>query len=74
MLAEYIAKAVESAEYEKMENGRYFATIPSFQGLWAEGETVEVARRELIETLEDWILITFRRGFPVPVLPILNEH
>jgi predicted RNase H-like HicB family nuclease len=68
MLAEYIAKAVEKASYEKMENGRYFATIPGFKGLWAQGRTVEIARRELISTLEDWLLISFRRGYPVPVL------
>ena len=68
MLSEYIAKAVEKARYEKMGNGRYFATIPGFKGLWAEGKTIEAARRELIETLEDWILISFRRGYPVPVL------
>ena len=29
MLSDYIAKAVEKADYEKMENGRYFATIPA---------------------------------------------
>ena len=29
MLAEYIAKAVERARYEKMDNGRFFATIPA---------------------------------------------
>ena len=69
MLAEYIAKAVEKAGCEKMENGPFFATIPGFKGLWAEGKTVEAARRELIETLEDWLLISFRRGYPIPVLP-----
>ena len=63
MLSDYIAKAVEKARYEKMENGRYFATIAGFKGLWAEGKTIEAARRELIETLEDWILISFRRGY-----------
>ncbi len=68
MLSDYIAKAVEKAEYEKMENGRFFATIPGFKGLWAEGKTVESARRELISTLEDWVLLSFRRGYPVPVL------
>lgn len=76
MLAEYIAKAVEAAEYERMENGRYFASIPGFEGLWAEGETIELARRELVATLEDWILITFRRGYAIPVLsgiPDLNQ-
>ena len=68
MLTDYIAKAVEKADYEKMENGRFFATIPGFKGLWAQGKTVEAARRELISTLEDWVLLSFRRGYPVPVL------
>ena len=68
MLTDYIAKAVEKADYEKMENGRYFATIPGFKGLWAQGKTVEAARRELISTLEDWVLISFRRGYPVPTV------
>ncbi|MBI5774039.1 MAG: type II toxin-antitoxin system HicB family antitoxin [Verrucomicrobia bacterium] len=68
MLTAYIAKAVEKARYEPMENGRFFATIPGFKGLWAEGKTVEAARRELIETLEDWLLLAFRFGDDVPVV------
>ena len=68
MLAEYIAKAVEKAAYEKMENGRFFATLPGFKGLWAEGKTVEAARRELISTLEDWLLMAIRCGDDVPVI------
>ncbi len=68
MLSAYIARAVEQAYYERMENGSYFATIPAFKGLWAEGKTIEAARRELIETLEDWLLLAFRFGDDVPVL------
>ena len=68
MLTDYIAKAVEKADYEKMENGRFFATIPGFKGLWAQGKTVEAARRELISTLESWVLIAFRFGDSVPVV------
>jgi predicted RNase H-like HicB family nuclease len=68
MLSDYIAKAVEKAEYEKMENGRFFVTIPGFKGLWAEGKTVEAARRELISTLEDWVLLALRFQDAVPVV------
>ncbi len=68
MFAEYLAKAVEKASYEKMENGRFFATLPGFKGLWAEGKTVESARRELISTLEDWLLLAIRCGDEVPVI------
>lgn len=73
MFAEYIARVAEGARYETMENGRYFATIPAFKGLWAEGKTIEAARRELIEALEDWVLIALRRGCTVPALPDLKD-
>jgi predicted RNase H-like HicB family nuclease len=68
MFAEYIAKAVEKAGYEKMEDGRFFATLPGFKGLWAEGKTIEAARRELISSLEDWLLLAIRCGDDVPVI------
>ena len=68
MLTEYIAKAVETASYEKMEKRGYFATLPGFKGLWAEGKTVEAARRELISSLEDWLLLALRCGDDVPVV------
>jgi predicted RNase H-like HicB family nuclease len=68
MFAEYIAKAVEKAGYERMEDGRFFATLPGFKGLWAEGKTVEAARRELISSLEDWLLLAIRCGDDIPVI------
>ena len=67
MFAEYLAKAIEKAEYEKMENHRFFATIPGFKGLWADGASVEAARRALLETLEGWLLLAIRFGDDVPM-------
>ncbi|MCI0535244.1 MAG: hypothetical protein L0Z50_08450 [Verrucomicrobiales bacterium] len=61
MLTEYIAKALENAQLERMEDNRYFGTVPEFQGAWAEGDTAENCRRELAEVLEDWILLAIRR-------------
>jgi predicted RNase H-like HicB family nuclease len=68
MFAEYLAKAAEKAEYEKMETGRFFATIPGFKGLWADGVTVEATRRELLARLEGWLLLAIRCGDEVPVM------
>ena len=68
MFSDYIATAVEKAVYEKMETGRFFATIPGFKGLWAEGKTVEAARRELLGALKDWLLLAIRCGDDVPVV------
>jgi predicted RNase H-like HicB family nuclease len=62
MLTDYIREAMRLAHYEIMENGRFFATIPPLDGLWAEGPTLEQCREELHSTLEDWIMIKLRLG------------
>ena len=69
MLAEYINKAIEDAEFERMENGRYFGTALKFKGVWAEGETVDDCRLELAEALESRILLAIKFRDPIPVLP-----
>jgi predicted RNase H-like HicB family nuclease len=51
-----------------MENGRFFGSIPSCQGCWAEGATLEECRDELESTLEDWILLGVQFGHKLPVV------
>jgi predicted RNase H-like HicB family nuclease len=68
MLTEYIEKALRTAHYEIMENGRYWGEIPPLQGVWAEGDTLEKCRETLREVLEDWLLVGLRRGHRIPVL------
>ena len=57
MLSDYMDKAMQHAQYERIEDGTYFATIPGFEGLWANGKTEEECRKELREVLEGWILL-----------------
>jgi len=66
MITEYIKKALEKARYEKLEDGTWFAEIPGFQGVWANGKTVEETRNELQEVLEEWILLTVKDGEQLP--------
>ncbi|HLF76629.1 MAG TPA: type II toxin-antitoxin system HicB family antitoxin, partial [Dehalococcoidia bacterium] len=40
MFAEYLAKALQGAEYELIEDGTYFATIDGFPGVWGNGKTI----------------------------------
>ncbi|CAN5642452.1 hypothetical protein BH20VER1_BH20VER1_05450 [soil metagenome] len=68
MLTDYIRVAMRLAHYEVMENGRFFATIPGFRGLWAEEASLEACREELQSTLEDWILLGVRLGHELPVV------
>lgn len=66
MLFEYIQKAIEKTEYKKLENGTWFAEIPGFQGVWANGKRVEDCRRELLGVLEEWLILKLRDSEPVP--------
>ena len=44
MLGEYIQGAIENAEYKKLEDGSWFAEIPGFDGVWANGKSVKECR------------------------------
>ena len=68
MLLEYLEKAVEKAEYKKLDDDSWFAQIPRFEGVWANGKTVEECRRELLEVLEEWIFLKINDGDSIPVL------
>lgn len=46
----------------------WFAEIPDFPGVWANGATVEACRRELVEVLEEWLILKLRDRDPIPVL------
>ncbi len=68
MITEYISAALHEAQYELMENGRYFASAPSCPGLWAEGATLEGCRDELVSVLESWLLIKIRFGDELAII------
>jgi predicted RNase H-like HicB family nuclease len=61
MLIEYIQKAVERAEYKKLDDGTWYAEIPGFEGVWANKKSVEKCRKELIEVLEEWLFLNTRQ-------------
>jgi predicted RNase H-like HicB family nuclease len=52
---EYVQAAMKHARYEKMSDGRFFASIPEFEGLYAVGKTREEAEDELRDTLDGWL-------------------
>ena len=59
-------KALEKAEYKKLDNGTWFAEIPGFEGIWANAGSVEECRKELLEVLDEWLILKLRDGDPVP--------
>lgn len=66
MLTEYIAAAMERAEFKTLEDGTIFGEIPEVRGVWSNADTVEEAREELREVLEDWIVFSLSRNKPIP--------
>ena len=66
MIFEYCQKAIKKAEYKKLDDGTWYAEVPGFRGVWANAETVEDCRKELISVLEEWIVLKLRDGDVVP--------
>jgi predicted RNase H-like HicB family nuclease len=67
MFAEYIAAALERAEYEIIDDpDPYYAHVPRLPGLWATGKTFEECRGELISAIEGWIVLGLKMGQAIP--------
>ena len=68
MFNEYLNKAMQHAQYEKIEDGTYFGRIPGFKGVWANASTKQACSEELREVLEGWILLNIADHMPLPVV------
>jgi len=68
MLSEYTQKALEKAQYKRLDDGTWFAEVPGFHGVWSNAETVEQCRQELLEVLEEWLVLKIRDRDPIPVI------
>jgi len=68
LILEYVNKAIEKARYKKIDDGSWFGEIPAFNGVWANADSIEECRKELIEVLEEWLLLKIRDNDPIPTL------
>jgi predicted RNase H-like HicB family nuclease len=67
MLREYLAAGLHRAHYEILQDdGSFYGEIPGFDGVYANGSTLEECRDELEEVLEEWLFFRLSRGLPVP--------
>jgi predicted RNase H-like HicB family nuclease len=67
-LTEYINQALAHAIYDKLEDGTFAGRIPLCKGVVAFAPTLRECEDELRSTLEDWILVGFKLGHPLPVI------
>lgn len=64
---EYLNAAMQGATFKELpDNEGVFASIPGFQGVYANANTVEEAREELIDVLEEWVDVGMQFGDPIP--------
>ncbi len=69
MLASYIDAAMEQATYEIIEDeGTYWGEIPGLQGVWARHAMLEGCRRELRESLSDWVALRLKMDLAIPIV------
>lgn len=72
MIVHYIHTALRHAEYKTLDDGTWFASIPGFDGVWANAATVEECRTELEEVLGEWLVLKIRDGDPLPTVDGLH--
>lgn len=69
MLTEYIEEALRRAKYEIIDDEEpYYGEIEELKGVWASGKTLEECRSNLKDVVEGWILLSVKRGLPIPGL------
>jgi predicted RNase H-like HicB family nuclease len=69
MIIEYINAALSKANYEIIEDeDPFYADIPELPGVWASGKTLELCRKNLYNVIEGWIIVSLRKGLPIPEL------
>nr|VFK31837.1 MAG: hypothetical protein BECKMB1821I_GA0114274_102733 [Candidatus Kentron sp. MB]VFK75589.1 MAG: hypothetical protein BECKMB1821H_GA0114242_102633 [Candidatus Kentron sp. MB] len=69
MLTQYLNNAMKHARYEILpDDGSYYGEIPVCRGVYANADTLEDCREQLIEVLEDWVLLRIHKHLPIPTI------
>ena len=69
MFIRYIQAALRQAKYEILsDDGSFYGEIPTFDGVYANAETLEGCREELEEVLEEWVLFRVSRNLSLPIV------
>jgi hypothetical protein len=69
LLARYRRAAMKRVETKRLEDGSHFATIPGFDGVWANEETLQDCLNVLDEMVTDWLVLKIEdNDHDIPVL------
>ena len=74
-ISEFIEKKLTGATYEYDESVKSWAAwIESMPGVYGQGKTVEEARKELTEILEEYLLVSLKEGKSIPGFAFPKNH
>jgi predicted RNase H-like HicB family nuclease len=69
LVERYSSEAVRHAQWERLEDGDWYASIEGFEGVWASGPNPEDVGRELREVVFDWAIMKMVDGdLDIPAL------
>lgn len=66
VLTSYINAAMATSIIKTLDDGTYFAEIPSCPGVWVNEKTQEDCQGVLKEVFEEWLVFKLRDGDPLP--------
>ncbi len=75
MFQEFLIYYLNKARYELIDEGKtYYGEIQGLKGVWATGKTLEECRKNLLETLEGWVILRLRKNLPIPNFKIPSKR
>ncbi len=72
-LENYKKSAMRRASLKQLEDGAWFAELPGFPGVWADGASPEVALATLEEVLGEWLALKITdKDQDIPIIDRIN--
>ena len=66
-LVKYINKMLKKADYEyDPDTNSWCASLDKLPGVYAQADTIEDARSELAEIIEEYVFVSLQEGHPLP--------
>ena len=66
-LIQYINKMLKKADYEyDSATNSLCASLDKLPGVYAQADTIEDARSELAEIIEEYVFVSLQEGHPLP--------
>ena len=66
-LINYISRILKKANYEyDSATNSWCASVDDLPGVYAQADTIEEARSELAEVIEEYVFVSLQEGHPLP--------